>query len=266
MKVKENCNFDVLFFLFRDIDDTVMIGWKHGTMTLRAIADETTKHIENLVSKQKKPSKKKRIMYQGREPNLPNMNSRPPRFSKGGLLPPPKIVPAYVRKQIITLFKGYRCGIALENLDDAFIRQFGNRINFSHYGFKSWEEFLNSLKDVISIKEMPNGDWRLLPVEGLYDSNLDKSRKHKAISADEHQPDVGIQNTSPNQETARTRRPSKGRGRVTYLSNSKFLCSKFANNHLNDAQMMNCRKMIKNIVRKRKKCWPPTIFIFPTMY
>ncbi|XP_060568435.1 tudor domain-containing protein 5-like [Ruditapes philippinarum] len=216
----------------RDIDDAVQISYKNGVMTLTANADDTTKHIQRLVSRQKVSNKQKYAVYRNRggggPPRMYQGNNRYPRRSASNLAPPQPMVPAYVRRQIKDLFRSFPNGIPVTHLDSAFSRMYGTGINYRHYGFQNQYEFLQSLKDIIKVEEVERGEWRVFPVDNIGNReprelpprlqakvnnqhNMQTSQEnYQATQPVQHS---AVQGQHQPQESNRRRRPSKGRGR-----------------------------------------------------
>lgn len=219
-------------------------------MTLTAKADETTKHIEALVSKQKVNNKKKYAVYRNRgggggQRGPPRSysgyqsQSMPPRYNQrtgrpGMPQPPSRHVPAYVRNQIRELFKSFPDGLPLKQLDSAFFNLYGTRIEYVKFGFYNGTEFLQSLKDIVRFEEYSNGEMRILPVgylkraeERILPAGLEsktgylKRDEERIIPAgleSKTDSDFYVTNPGPDKTVVMsgssdgTSRPSKGRG------------------------------------------------------
>lgn len=198
----------------RDIDDAVTISYKNGLMILKAKADETTKHIEKLVSKQKVGNKKKYAVYRSR-------GVVPPRFyqgSTGNRYPPRQVatsqpvVPAYVKKQVKEIFRSFPDGIPVHQLDSAFSRVYGTGINYCNYGFQNQNEFLQSMKDIVKVEELYKGEWLVLPVD--FSAKPPTRYRQNAPEEDNILNEQQIPaNRQKNISTQNQKRPSKGRGR-----------------------------------------------------
>ena len=171
-------------------------------MTLTANADETTKHIEKLVSKQRVSNKKKYAVYRSRRVYCPprmfqGTNRYPPQNLPKNQTPPQPVVPAYVRKQMKELFRSFPNGIPVMHLDSAFSRIYGTGINYRHYGFQNQYEFLQSLKDVVKVEEYDRGEWRVFPVDytGVRETQsaqyIDKHEQHSSQTNNQDRPSKG---------------------------------------------------------------------------
>lgn len=199
---------DTCIFFTRDIDDVVQIGWKNGMMTVRAKADKTTAHIQKLVTKQRVPNKKKYAVHR------PNRNGPGPRMYQGGgmqhsqrprnLMAPHPMVPAYLRHQILEVFKSFPKGLDLIEFEDAFSRLFGLRINYTNYGFPSLFELLKSIPSAVTVQRCENDEWKVRPVNVIKPQNQLQSVESKQIPS-------GVKNATDTGDL-RHKRPSRGRG------------------------------------------------------
>ncbi|KAK3609122.1 hypothetical protein CHS0354_036033 [Potamilus streckersoni] len=198
---------------FRDINDAVQIHWKNGMMTLQAIADETNRHIQKLVSKQKiSNTKKYAVLRKGRGRG----SSAPQRFGGAShYRPPPSpkpFIPAYIRNNIKQLFLSFPQGVLLTDFDKAFSRRFGMQINYQKYGFHSMKEFLGSLLDLVCLQE-ENGDWLVVPAD-----SFKKLKEPTKLASPLRNPEPEV----PQKTVNEVARPSKGRGRRREKSEGSY--------------------------------------------
>lgn len=128
----------------RSIPNVVSMNWskKYNTYLLRAVADETTKHIEKLVSKQKN-SRSARTSHR--------MTTGPPRFSnintnKSSSRP---YLSAHVKSEIYAVVKDYRNGLSLPNFLTAFRKKYGKELVYRCFGYYTLEDCLNSIPEVL---------------------------------------------------------------------------------------------------------------------
>ncbi|KAL4218912.1 hypothetical protein ACF0H5_021500 [Mactra antiquata] len=227
--IGEPIDFRVLGYVsfedfLRDIDDVVCIGFKNGMMTLSAKADETTKHIQKLVSKQKVPNKKKYAVYRQRggygpphRYQMPDRSRYPPRRQYQQLAPPQPVVPAFVRRQMGDLFRSFPDGVEVIYLEKAFMRVYGTGLNYQHYGFMNQYEFLQSMGDIIKVEEVRKGEWYVLPVEYRKKPEPLMSVNSAPLKTSPVQLDsqetIGKLNNYNDTSTSKINRSSKGRGR-----------------------------------------------------
>lgn len=168
--------YDSMEDMFNDMQDAVQISWKNGLMVLQAVSDESTRHIESLVSKQKIPNPKKYAAlrrggrYQGPSSHFggPRQSPqyggpRPSRRAPNPILEMPRaVVPNFVRQQFKQLFKSYPNGLPLTHFESAFSRRFGVHLNFDKYGFQSLKSMLSSIPDIIHLQAYSGGEVRVM--------------------------------------------------------------------------------------------------------
>lgn len=136
--------------LLKSMPDVVKLEWLHSVQDfiLKGIADETTRHIDNLVKKSKKSKKNSHI------PNIPRLKNNHKNHS---LRHEPKtFVPANLRNQIRELLTCYKDGLLLNNFDLAFYKRFGINLNFFLLGFYTLEELLTSIPEIVKIEGNSN--------------------------------------------------------------------------------------------------------------
>lgn len=209
-------------------------------MTLKAKADETTKHIEKLVSKQKVTNKKKYAVHRtrgrggggpggrqfyGQRFQAPLPQQRYSRPMPPHMTPRPPMVPAYIRRQLVELFKSFPDGLYLSQLDSAFSRLFGTGINYRTFGFPDQYELLRSIPEDVRL-EKTNYDWKLIPVYPRQELTRHVYNRGSAEVPSYSSPARNVQSsggqtsgatslpTSPNAAGDGTSRPSKGRGEI----------------------------------------------------
>ncbi|XP_016848505.1 tudor domain-containing protein 5 isoform X3 [Anolis carolinensis] len=143
--------------LVKDMPDVVKIcPMANGSVLLKVIADECTKQIANLVSRQK--SKPKPPFYRQRLNSMcrtgllwhPQGSLSLPRR---GRLPP--TLPAIVKSELKELLK--LSPVLLSNFDKTFFLYFGRKFEFSRYGFYSMSEVLNAASDIITVVQTKTG-------------------------------------------------------------------------------------------------------------
>ena len=112
------------------------------TFFFSGIADSSTRHIAKLVSRQKVTSKSRRI-------------SKPTRSTK------PVVVPSYFRANIKDLLSCHHDGVLGSELSKTYAKRYGEEINYKKLGFKSLGNLLNSIPDIATIVQIPQGGFRV---------------------------------------------------------------------------------------------------------
>ncbi|XP_009992975.1 PREDICTED: tudor domain-containing protein 5 [Chaetura pelagica] len=134
--------------------------YEKGTFILRAIADENTKMIAQLVAKQR------------------CAKSRKGAAGKAGAAHPPKnpqrvrapILPATVKAQLQDLLSS--SPLLLIDLEEAFFRRFGRAFQYKQYGFFSLFEVLKSVSDIVVVEQTRAGS--LLTLKKCVSSEIEK--------------------------------------------------------------------------------------------
>ncbi|KAM5203032.1 tudor domain-containing protein 5 isoform 2-T3 [Hipposideros larvatus] len=139
--------------LVLDMPDVVSVcPCENGTVILKAIPDEYTKGIANLVARQRSSHKVQTSMQKGRA----IVCSGPSSFRRvpyRGRLPP--ILPAVVKSELKDLLA--LSPVLLSDFEKAFARRFGRSFQYMQYGFLSIFEVLNAASDVISVEQTRAG-------------------------------------------------------------------------------------------------------------
>lgn len=191
-------------------------------MTLRAKADETTKHIQSLVSKQKVNNKNKYAVYRqkrnGQRTSQYSGQQHQRNRPQTNPAPAPPMVPAYLRNQIQDLFKSFPNGLGIMQFDGAFGRIYGTRINFSNYGFPNLFELLKSMPDIVRVQLVNRSEWIVVPVTTKTSHVSPAVKSGTNVPTQEKRP-PGVQQYSDFSD-GNQKRPSRGRG----------ICSKSVSN------------------------------------
>ncbi|XP_072589241.1 tudor domain-containing protein 5 isoform X4 [Vulpes vulpes] len=144
--------------LVLDMPDVVTVSpCGDGTIILRAIPDEYTKGIANLVAKQRSSHKVRNSMQKGRASVCSGSSSRR-RVPYRGRVPP--ILPAVVKSELKDLLA--LSPVLLSDFEKAFARRFGRSFQYVQYGFLSMFEVLNAASDVISVEQTRAGSLLML--------------------------------------------------------------------------------------------------------
>ncbi|KAH3791865.1 hypothetical protein DPMN_145356, partial [Dreissena polymorpha] len=215
----------------RELHDVVQIGYRRGVMTLKAKPDETTAHIQSLVSRQKIPNKRKFAIHRQhgvgggsrRYQPPPRYHSSPSHSRYNQPSPPPPMVPAYIRSQLRALLNSFPNGLAVSQLDTAFNRMFGTGINYRHYGFPDQHELLRSMPNIVQLQQS-NFDWRVYPIPEAKSPST-QTQQQQSPESQKGPPSFltspELPNTmtgvltqqSPTETGDNQQRPSKGRGK-----------------------------------------------------
>jgi hypothetical protein len=131
---------------------------RNGEIKLRGVADETTQHIAELVSKQK--SKRSG----GRSRVIPLKTKQAviarQRIERQERLAAP-YVPPFVRTNISQLLKENPDGVLGSSFNAIYSRRFGTQIDYNRLKFNNVKELLMSIKDIVHIEEMRTGGCRI---------------------------------------------------------------------------------------------------------
>ncbi|KAB0345769.1 hypothetical protein FD754_022695 [Muntiacus muntjak] len=139
--------------LVLDMPDVVSVcPCGDGTVILKAIPDESTKGIANLVAKQKNNHKVRNSVQKGRASVCSGPSSRR-RVPYQGRVPP--ILPAVVKSELKDLLA--LSPVLLSDFEKAFANRFGRSFQYVQYGFLSMFEVLNAASDVISVEQTRAG-------------------------------------------------------------------------------------------------------------
>ncbi|XP_019386471.1 PREDICTED: tudor domain-containing protein 5 isoform X2 [Crocodylus porosus] len=137
--------------LVLDMPDVVSIcPYRHGNVVLKAIADEDTVRIANLVARQKNKPKMRKATCRA---NSSSFSSFGPSLPRRGQTPP--VLPAVVKselKDLLTLSP-----VLLSDFDEAFSRRFGRAFQYVRYGFFSMFEVLNAASEIIAVEQTRAG-------------------------------------------------------------------------------------------------------------
>ncbi|XP_029474326.1 tudor domain-containing protein 5 isoform X2 [Rhinatrema bivittatum] len=153
--------------LVEDMPDVVKIcTYRDGTVILNAIADEATKKIAVLVSKQKNKPKSRLITqrYQ-REFISTRLN-----LARRGRTAP--ILPAAVKSELKDLLS--ISSVLLSDFEKAFFQRFGYKFQYTRYGFYSMFEVLHAASDIIQVQQTRAGSLLTLnyPTRAKTSTNL----------------------------------------------------------------------------------------------
>ncbi|NWR84467.1 TDRD5 protein, partial [Furnarius figulus] len=123
----------------------------NGVFILKAIADDTTQGIAQLVACQKERTRTKAWKKTAMKANAasPSKHSKHPQHSPWSARTP--ALPVTVKAELQDLLSS--SPLLLKDLDKAFLRRFGRVFPYRQYGFSSVPEALRSMSDSIAVVE-----------------------------------------------------------------------------------------------------------------
>ena len=187
-------------------------------MTLSAKADEATKHIQSLVSRQKLDPKKKYAVLQKRPRTQRHFSAS---YRTHGPPQPAPLVSAYVIGQIKQLLRCHTDGLPLTHFNSVFSRKYGASLNFKRFGFDSLYELLSSLRDVVRIQELQEGE-RWVTAADIPGRSAALQPPTRSQVVDETRAQGQQTRSRLSDESTGQKRPSKGRGK-RYMLYGKHL-------------------------------------------
>ncbi|KAK3561934.1 hypothetical protein QTP86_019057 [Hemibagrus guttatus] len=149
--------------MVKEMVDAVHLDYAlDGTVVLKAIGDETTKGMEELVSKQRNNKHKPKLKSGG----TGFFSSRSHHqhsfiFARRGNAPP--ALPAQLRSQLRQLLA--HGPIGLSDLERCYAVHFGRPLYVMNYGFYSIAELLAAASDMITVKQTRMGSQLILKTE-----------------------------------------------------------------------------------------------------
>ncbi|NXG65918.1 TDRD5 protein, partial [Hemiprocne comata] len=144
--------------------------YEKGTFILRAIADESTKTIAQLVAKQKCAKARKGAAVKA---GVAYPSKNPQAFPRRVRAP---VLPAAVKAQLQDLLNS--SPLLLIDFEKAFFRRFGQAFHYKQYGFFSLFEVLKSVSDIIVVEQTRAGS--LLTLKKCLASEIEKGEAPRA--------------------------------------------------------------------------------------
>ncbi|XP_056112478.1 tudor domain-containing protein 5 isoform X3 [Rhinichthys klamathensis goyatoka] len=148
--------------MVKEMPDVVHLDYHFdGSIILKAIGDESTKGIEELVSKQRDHKPKPKV--NNRRGNLVNFHTSFPRHQPVILPrrgPAKPALPAQLRSQLKQLLS--HGPVRLSELEYRYTVQFGKPLQITQYGFYSISEMLAAATDFIIMQQSRTGSQLLL--------------------------------------------------------------------------------------------------------
>ncbi|XP_035379179.1 tudor domain-containing protein 5 [Electrophorus electricus] len=152
--------FRSMLDMVKQMPDVVQLDYAvDGSVLLKAIGDETTKGIEELVSKQR-DRKSRSSARKGASPSGYPSRQRPLALPRCG--PAPPAIPAQLRSQLKRLL--LHGPVGLSELEARYTACFGRPLQVTHYGFYSIAEMLAAASDLIAVRQSRTGSQLILKV------------------------------------------------------------------------------------------------------
>ncbi|XP_026768295.3 tudor domain-containing protein 5 [Pangasianodon hypophthalmus] len=150
--------------MVKEMPDAVRLDYAlDGTLVLKAIGDETTRGIEELVSRQRNHKHKPK----SKSGSTGLFSSRSLHHQHSFVLPrrghAPPALPAQLRSQLRQLLT--HGPIGLSELERCYAVRFGRPLYVMHYGFYSIAEMLAAASDMIAVRQTRVGSQLILKTE-----------------------------------------------------------------------------------------------------
>ncbi|KAM6080964.1 tudor domain-containing protein 5 isoform 3-T3 [Theristicus caerulescens] len=181
--------------LVADMPEVVRVcPYEKGTFVLKAIADETTKAIAELVARQRRSTRARKSTATKADAVFPSKN--PQSFPRRGRAP---VLPATVKAEVQDLLSS--SPLLLLDFDKAFFKRFGRAFQYTQYGFFSMFEVLRSMSDIITVEQTRAGS--LLTLKKYLASETEKEEMPQGEAREEmpQAPAVEIPPLEPSCET-----------------------------------------------------------------
>ncbi|XP_074733372.1 tudor domain-containing protein 5 [Strix uralensis] len=148
--------FQSILELVADMPEVVRIcPHEKDTFILKAIADENTKAIARLVTKQRRGPRARKSAVTKADAASPSKN--PQNLPQRNRAP---ILPAVVKAELQDLLSS--SPLLLSDFDKAFFRRFGRAFQYTQYGFSSMFEVLGNMSDIIVVEQTRAGSLLIL--------------------------------------------------------------------------------------------------------
>ncbi|XP_033119146.1 uncharacterized protein LOC117118617 [Anneissia japonica] len=198
----QKLGYDTAVELLKDMKDVVKPVWDRGQMKVMGICDDTTRHIQRMVMKQKVDTKKRGGVSKITRPTAQRQKSYRPAIgrntNKSNYTTKPRqvkpmnkpVVPAHMQHEIKELLILFANGINATNFASVFNDEYGYTIDYKRLGFDSSLDFFKCIPD-IEVETLKPGGFRIhnktqLSIPPVPSVNKTKRNQPKAHSSEHH--------------------------------------------------------------------------------